>query len=154
MLPEGSTFGNNWEGILSLTKSIRPPPCSILSRLYGGVNHCKMEICRLTLFQILAKYQSITNYFFYHFRSVPFELIFKWAIMTVKNTVVSPDFLVWKFCGKAKFPHSFGDSPETMQKLCLSAKFLHQEIRWNNGIFRSVWCNLGFSYVSDSTCHF
>ena len=27
---------------------------------------------------------------------------------TVKNTVFSPDFLVWKFCGKVKFPQSFG----------------------------------------------
>ena len=27
---------------------------------------------------------------------------------TVKNTVISPDFLVWKFFGKAQFPHSFG----------------------------------------------
>ena len=27
---------------------------------------------------------------------------------TVKNTVISPNFLVWKFCGKAQFPHSFG----------------------------------------------
>ena len=26
----------------------------------------------------------------------------------MKNTVISPDFLVWKFCGKAQFPHSFG----------------------------------------------
>ena len=25
-----------------------------------------------------------------------------------KNTVISPDFLVWKFCGKAQFPYSFG----------------------------------------------
>ena len=25
-----------------------------------------------------------------------------------KNTAISPDFLVWKFCGKAQFPHSFG----------------------------------------------
>ena len=30
------------------------------------------------------------------------------AIFTMKNTVISPDFLVWKFCGKAQFPHSFG----------------------------------------------
>ena len=30
------------------------------------------------------------------------------------------------------------DSPETMRKLCLSAKFPHQEIRWNYGILRSV----------------
>ena len=25
-----------------------------------------------------------------------------------KNIVISPNFLVWKFCGKAQFPHSFG----------------------------------------------
>ena len=25
-----------------------------------------------------------------------------------KITVISPDFLVWKFCGKVQFPHSFG----------------------------------------------
>ena len=27
---------------------------------------------------------------------------------TAKNTVISPNFLVWKFCGKAQFLHSFG----------------------------------------------
>ena len=27
---------------------------------------------------------------------------------TAKNTVISPDSLVWKFCGKGQFPHSFG----------------------------------------------
>ena len=26
---------------------------------------------------------------------------------TAKNTVITPDFLVWKLCGKAQFPHSF-----------------------------------------------
>ena len=31
-----------------------------------------------------------------------------------------------------------GDSPETIRKLCLSTKFFGQEIRWNNGILRSV----------------
>ena len=25
-----------------------------------------------------------------------------------KNTEISPNFLVWKFCGKAQFSHSFG----------------------------------------------
>ena len=24
------------------------------------------------------------------------------------NTVISPNFMVWRFCGKAQFPHSFG----------------------------------------------
>ena len=25
-----------------------------------------------------------------------------------KNIVISPNILVWKFCGKLQFPHSFG----------------------------------------------
>ena len=37
---------------------------------------------------------------------------------TAKITVISTDFLVWKFCGKAQFPHSFGrfvrNNAETM----------------------------------------
>ena len=36
----------------------------------------------------------------------------KWFIMPMtniaKNIVISPNFLVWKFCGKEQFPHSFG----------------------------------------------
>ena len=27
---------------------------------------------------------------------------------TAKSTVILPDFLVWTFCGKVQFPHSFG----------------------------------------------
>ena len=27
---------------------------------------------------------------------------------TAKNIVVPPNFLVWKFCGKAQYPQSFG----------------------------------------------
>ena len=41
-------------------------------------------------------------------------------------------------CGKAQFPHSFGRL-ETMRKLCLSAKFPYQEIRWNYGILLSAF---------------
>ena len=29
------------------------------------------------------------------------------GLYTAKNTVISPDFLVWKFCGKAQFSHSY-----------------------------------------------
>ena len=29
-------------------------------------------------------------------------------LSTAKNTVISPNFLVWKFCGKTQFPYSFG----------------------------------------------
>ena len=27
------------------------------------------------------------------------------VLITAKNTVTSPNFLVWKFCAKAQFPH-------------------------------------------------
>ena len=54
-----------------------------------------------------------------HFLQKPF---------TVKNTVISPNFLVWKFY----------ESLESMRKLCLSTKLPHQEIRRNYGIFCSV----------------
>ena len=30
------------------------------------------------------------------------------ATITAKNTAISPNFLVWKFCGNTQFPHSFG----------------------------------------------
>ena len=59
---------------------------------------------------------------------------------TAKNTVISPDFLVWKFCGKVQFPYCFGRfarNYKTIRKRCLSAKYPHQKIRWNCGIFRS-----------------
>ena len=38
---------------------------------------------------------------------------------------------------KGSFRIVSGESPETMQKLCLSIKFPHQEMRWNYGIWRS-----------------
>ena len=30
------------------------------------------------------------------------------TIFTTKNIAISPNFLVWKFCGKEQVPHSFG----------------------------------------------
>ena len=57
---------------------------------------------------------------------------------TVKNTVNSPDFLVWKFSGKAQFPHDFGRIAQNYAETVPFCKFPHQEIRWNYGIFCSV----------------
>ena len=39
---------------------------------------------------------------------------------TAKSTVISPYFLVWKFCGKARFPHRFRAS---RPKLCRDCAF-------------------------------
>ena len=30
------------------------------------------------------------------------------VFLTAENPVISPNFLVFKFCGKSQFPHSFG----------------------------------------------
>ena len=35
------------------------------------------------------------------------ENSYRLKAVTAKNTVISPNFLVWKFCGKAQLPHSF-----------------------------------------------
>ena len=50
-------------------------------------------------------------------------------LITAKNNLISPDFPVRKFRGKAQFPHSFGQIARNYAQLCLSAKFPHQEIR-------------------------
>ena len=63
-------------------------------------------------------------------------------LSTAKNIVISPDFLVWKFCGKARFPQ---------RKLYLSATYSHQEISRNYGIFCSApFCN---RTVREAECH-
>ena len=57
--------------------------------------------------------------------------------------------MVWKFCGKAQFPYSLGESPETLRKLCLSTKIPHQEIRWNYGILRSYFNRIFFFFQNN-----
>ena len=47
------------------------------------------------------------------------------------NAAISPNFLVWKICGRHRFGLVSGNLPETMRTLCLSTKFPHQEIRWD-----------------------
>ena len=53
-----------------------------------------------------------------------------------------PQFHVTSWCGnyveRSSFCIVLGTSPETMGKLFLSTKFPHQEITWNDGIFRRV----------------
>ena len=37
--------------------------------------------------------------------------------ITAENTVISTNFLVWKFCGKAQFWHSFGKMVKRTQTI-------------------------------------
>ena len=60
-----------------------------------------------------------------------------------------PLFHLTSSCGSIVERHNFrivsGDLLEIMPKLCLSTKFPHQEIRWNDDISRSVtWRNCSF----------
>ena len=36
------------------------------------------------------------------------KLMIHLYIVTTKNTLITPNFLVWKFCGKGQFKHSVG----------------------------------------------
>ena len=55
-------------------------------------------------------------------------------LFTAKNAVILPNFIEWKFVESHSFRIVSAESPETMQKLCFSTKFSHQEIRRNYGI--------------------
>ena len=55
------------------------------------------------------------------------------------------------WCGNFMEMHGFhivsGESPKTTQKLCLSIKFPHQEIRWKYGILRSITLSETVIYI-------
>ena len=52
------------------------------------------------------------------------------------NAKISPNFMVWKFCGNPQFPQCFGR--RNSRKLGISTKFLLPGISWNFSILRSV----------------
>ena len=72
-------------------------------------------------------------------------LIWEWKF-NMKCCEKSHNFTYIFCCGNFVERHSSrivsGDSPETMQELCLSTKFPHQKIRWVYGIFRSEIFNI------------
>ena len=57
--------------------------------------------------------------------------------LTVKNSIISSNILIWKLCGNAQFPQIFTRIVETQWKLCVSKKILGHESRWNFGILHS-----------------
>ena len=48
------------------------------------------------------------------------------TISTAKNTVISPNFLVWKFCGKAHFPYSFGQFARKLDEITVFSAVFYQ----------------------------
>ena len=92
-------------------------PSYQVKSIYHSFRQLKTSIFQAnTVFQLLAFYCKLT---------LPFSNIYSNGI-TTKNTVISPNFLVQKFCGKAQFSYSFGQfAPGNQGKL---------------GIFRSDLC--------------
>ena len=93
----------------------------------------------LSVSEILTSSLYDTHVFFPHVREYS---------NTTNNTVISRNFLIWKFCRKAQFPYSFGWFARNIRKMCLSTKFSNQEIRRNYGILRSVNIKISFLRVS------
>ena len=46
-------------------------------------------------------------------------------LLTAKNTATSSNFLLWKFCGKAQFPHSFGGIRPKLCGKCVFPQNFH-----------------------------
>ena len=65
---------------------------------------------------------------------------------TAKNTVISPDFFVWKFGGKAQFPNTFGqiarNYPETLPFHKISAPGNQMKLRYFCNIHCLTWIKL------------
>ena len=47
----------------------------------------------------------LLTFSFYSLADIIFEINKMKVWGTAKNTVISPNLLVWKYCGKAQFPH-------------------------------------------------
>ena len=59
-------------------------------------------------------------------------------LIIILNTILS-NYWCRSFVKMHSFRVVSDDPPETMRNLCLSAKFSHEEIRWNYNIFRRVY---------------
>ena len=71
-----------------------------------------VKLCRSLMYRSIFSYWGWFMYIprkIYSFCRVPVRFLslfhFLWTLQ--KNPVISPDFLVWKFCEKEQFPHSF-----------------------------------------------
>ena len=70
-------------------------------------NTCKFNGLNMSLSEKMKDENTEKYLWNFYWQEQLFALTIALRI-TAKNTVISPDFLVWKFCGKAQFPHSFG----------------------------------------------
>ena len=72
---------------------------------------------------------------------------------TAKNALISLNFLVWTFCGKAQFPQSFGRFARNSGETVHFRKICTPEIRWKLRVFFAVlfetfashWCFIWIS---------
>ena len=80
----------------------------------------------------------------------PFNIICQYQAdcllsITVKNIIISPNFPVWKFCGKAKFPHSFGRFARNYARDCAFPQNFHTMKLGEITVFYEVSIPIPFS---------
>ena len=140
-----------WEGVLKIySKFIGEHPCrsAISIKLLWNFTEIAFRH-RCSPVNLLHIFRTPLNGCFWHllnqFLPEHFEHFRYWSL---ENYIVitqlllgkKPQFHLISWYGNFAERHSFriisDDSPETIRKLCLSAKFPHQEIRWDYGIFR------------------
>ena len=84
-------------------------------------SNCLLDI--FFLFGILLRNALVITVDVFFYKKHLYQSLFLNTIVDLHcvNIVISPNFLVWKICGKAQFPHSFG---MICQKLCDNCAFL------------------------------
>ena len=105
--------------------------------MFSEQNIFYFRLCDLFQKQL---FRSIKNS---HLYITIYREIFIKVFNTSKNTVILPNFLVWKFCGKGQFLHSFGRFAQNYAK---TVSFHKMSTPGNYGILRTASCYL-FSII-------
>ena len=84
-----------------------------INKLYCAIRIWKKYFTFFLMWKLLIKNFLVIYHFLKHYQTD--NLINKLTVgdnfinkCTAQNYVISPNFLLWKLCGKAQFPHRFG----------------------------------------------
>ena len=110
--------------------------------------HLKLVICEFMIISISSK--ELVGVYLFHENVITFFtrdvfnfLLYVKALANLKSLHKKRKFHLILPCGNFVKTHSFcrvsGESPETLRKLYVLTKFLHQKSKWNYSISCSEW---------------
>ena len=72
--------------------------------IFVANNHCSVSHYRHSRSDLICEKEKNL------FRTLSWQrwLLLSWSLISMENTLILPNFLVWKFCRKAQHQHSFG----------------------------------------------